>query len=129
MRGIVDDIRKKGGELIAVGNGNAKQARRFHEEQEMTFPLLTDPSLKTYRAAGFRSGVRTVATAGSAKNAVTALLQGFVQGRTQGTAMQQGGALVIARDGTEIYRFVSKEAGDHPPPEDLVGAFLTKRSD
>lgn len=129
MRGIADDIRTHGGELIAVGNGSAKQAKRFHEEQEMTFPLLTDPSRRTYRAAGFLSGARTVANARSAKRAVAALLQGFVQGRTQGAATQQGGALVIARDGTEIYRFVSKEAGDHPAPEDLVRAFLPKRSD
>lgn len=122
MRGIVGEIRKKGAELVVVGNGSAKQAKRFYEEQEMTFPLLTDPSLRTYKAAGFRSGVRTVANAKSARHGVRALLQGFVQGRTQGTADQQGGALVIGRDGTEIYRFVSQEAGDHPDPKDLVRA-------
>lgn len=122
MRGIADDIRKKGATLVAVGNGSAKQAKRFHEEQEMTFPLLTDPSLRTYRAAGFRSGARTVANAKSAMHGARALLQGFVQGRTQGSATQQGGALVIARDGTEILRFVSREAGDHPDPKDLVRA-------
>jgi hypothetical protein len=122
LRGIADEIREKGAELIAVGNGTAKQAKRFHEDQKMTFPLLTDPSLRTYRAAGFLKGLRTVANAKSAKHGVRAVLQGFVQGRTQGTADQQGGALVIAKNGTEIYRYVSQEAGDHPDPKDLVGA-------
>lgn len=122
LRGIADEIRKKGAELVAVGNGSAKQAKRFHEEQEMTFRLLTDPSLRTYKAAGFKSGVRTVANAKAAKHALRAVLKGFMQSRTQGSANQQGGALVIGRDGTEIYRFVSQEAGDHPDPKDLVRA-------
>jgi hypothetical protein len=122
LRGIADEIHDKGAALIVVGNGSAKQAKRFHEEQKMTVPLLTDPSLRTYKAAGFLSGARTVANARTAKHGVRALLQGFVQGRTQGTASQQGGALVIAKNGTEIYRYVSQEAGDHPDPKDLVRA-------
>ena len=103
-----------------IGNGNAKQAKRFHAEQKMTMPLLTDSSLRTYRAAGFMSGIATVANVRSARRGAAALLQGFFQGRTQGTADQQGGVLAIAPGGKELYRYVSKEAGDHPDPKDFV---------
>ena len=122
LRDTAGEIRKKGGELVAVGNGTAKQATRFHAEQEMAFTLLTDPGLRTYKAAGFKSGVRTVANAGSTKRGIAALLQGFRQSRTQGSAFQQGGALVIAPGGKELYRHVSLEAGDHVDPADLVRA-------
>ena len=115
-------IAKKGGELIAVGNGSAKQAKRFHDEQKMAFRLLTDPGLKTYKAAGFRSGALTVVNPSVAKRGVAALLQGFRQSRTQGTAFQQGGALVIARGGKELFRYVSREAGDHVDPALLIDA-------
>jgi hypothetical protein len=122
LRGVVEEIRAKKAELYVIGNGRASQAKAFHEEQEMTSPLLTDPSLRTYRAAGFKSGIATVANVRSARRAAAALLQGFVQTRTQGTANQQGGALVIAPGGKELYRYVSREAGDHPDPKDLVRA-------
>ncbi len=122
LRGVVEEIRGKKAELFVVGNGNAKQAKKFHEEQKMISPLLTDPSLRTYRAAGFKSGMGTVANLRSARRAAAALVQGFLQTRTQGTADQQGGALVIAPGGKELYRYVSQEAGDHPDPKDLVRA-------
>lgn len=122
MRDILGDVKKKGAELVVVGNGTAKQAKQFHEEQKMEMRLLTDPSLRTYKAAGFKKGALTVANPRSAAHAAKALLQGFVQGRTQGTATQQGGALVIDTDGTELFRYVSREAGDHPDPKSLVAA-------
>ena len=120
LRGIAKTIEKRGAHLIAIGNGSAKQAKAFHAEQEMNFPLLTDPSLRTYRAAGFKSGVLTTATPGTLKRGLAAIAKGFRQGRTKGAAFQQGGALVIEPGGRERFRFVSDEAGHHPDPKDLV---------
>ena len=122
MRDIVDEVKDKGAELVVVGNGTGSQAKAFHEEQKMAMRLLTDPSLRTYKAAGFKKGALTVASPRSAAAAAKALLQGFIQGRTQGTATQQGGALVIEPGGKELFRFVSQFAGDHPDPKSLVDA-------
>lgn len=122
MRDTAGEITKAGAELIAIGNGTAKQAKRFHEEQKMAFRLLTDPGLKTYKAVGFKSGALTIANPSVAKRGVKALLQGFRQSRTQGTAFQQGGALVIAPGGKELFRYVSTEAGDHVDPAELIDA-------
>lgn len=125
LRDFVEPIRERGGQLLAIGNGSAKQAKAFHEEQEMAFPLLTDPSLRTYRAAGMKSGLARTFGISSALRGLSALRGGFLQGRTKGAALQQGGALVIAPDGTELFRFVSEEAGQHPDPQDLVDALGT----
>ena len=125
MRDFVEPIRERGGELIAIGNGSARQAKAFREEQQMAFRLLTDPSRKTYQAAGFKRGVTSTLGPGSLVRGLGALRKGFFQGRTKGDAFQQGGALVIAPGGKELYRFVSEEAGQHPDPRDLVDALGT----
>ena len=38
----------------------------------------------------------------------------------QGSALQQGGALVIDRGGRVLYRFVSRTGGDHVDPANLI---------
>ncbi len=125
MRGIHGAVKKKGGEIVAVGNGSAKQAKAFRAEQDVPFPLLTDPSLKTYRAAGLASGVATTFAPSSAVRAAKAVAGGFIQGRTQGHAFQQGGAFVFAKGGRELFAYRSRTAGDHPDPKELIAALPT----
>jgi hypothetical protein len=40
----------------------------------------------------------------------------------QGDALQQGGVLVIAPDGTLVFRFASRVSGDHPEVERVLSA-------
>jgi hypothetical protein len=122
LRGVVDQIRARGAELVVIGNGSAAQAREFRDEQQLTFPLLTDPSLESYRRAGFRRGVASTLGPRAVLHGLAALGQGFVQGRTKGDPLQQGGALVVAAGGRLLYHQVSREAGDHAAHEALLDA-------
>jgi AhpC/TSA antioxidant enzyme len=122
LRDVVDAIRAKGAELYAIGNGNALAAKDFKEEQKLNFTLLTDPSLATFQAAGFKSGIASTFGIKTLKSAVGAFRGGFSQSKTQGHAMQQGGALIFTPGDKELYRYISKEAGDHPDPQELVKA-------
>ena len=47
---------------------------------------------------------------------------GFRQSHVAGDALQQGGVVVIAPGGVELFRFISSEAGDHPAPADILTA-------
>lgn len=128
MRDFVEPIRARGGELVAIGNGSVEQARTFHDEQQMAFRLLTDPSRKTYAAAGMKSGIGRTIGLSPLLRGLSVMRAGFRQGRTKGAAFQQGGALVIARGGKELFRFVAEGAGHHPDPQEMVAALGTSPS-
>lgn len=103
-----------------VGNGSPAMASAFAEDFDVRSPLYTDPSLSVYAAVGLHRGVGSLW--GTMKAAPRALKGGFVQGRTQGDAMQQGGVLVVDREGRELYRHVSAFAGDHPSMDAILAA-------
>ena len=122
MRDVVSDIRDKGAELIVVGNGKPFHAKDFLEQYPVDFPLYVDPDLEAYAAAGLRRGVGSTFTLGVLKNSARALKGGFRQGKTQGDPWQQGGVFVIHPPAKEQFAYISRTAGDHPPPATFLAA-------
>lgn len=115
-------IRSLGAELIVIGHGTVDEARAFRDEHHLTCPLFTDPERQAYVALKMRHGRRTLLSPRVPVHAITAMWQGFRQTFVAGDPMQQGGVLVIARDGVELYRYISREAGDHPPVSRILAA-------
>ena len=122
MRDRIDDIRARGAELVIVGNGAQHFAAAFREDQHLDCPLLVDPELRAYRAAGLRRGRVELLSPRLASNALRALRSGARQGAVQGDPWQLGGVFVIRPGGALAFRHVSREAGDHPPIEDVLHA-------
>jgi hypothetical protein len=92
------------------------------EPQQGEPPLLTDPSLRTFTAAGMKHGrLRTFSLAAAAPT-IRALREGFRQTRTMGQPWQQGGALVLARGGEVLFSHSSDDPGDHPPIDKVLAA-------
>ena len=112
-------IRAAGARLVFVGNGRPDQARSFAQRDVPGCTVLTDPSLESYRALGFRRSIVATLGVGSALGALRATLRGRRQTRTEGDAWQQGGVLVLARGGRVIFLQRNRDAGDRP---DLAGA-------
>jgi NAD(P)-dependent dehydrogenase (short-subunit alcohol dehydrogenase family) len=122
LRGRIDDFRSRGAELVIVGNGAENFAAAFREDFALDGPLLVDPNLRAYRAAGLRRGRVELLSPRLPKNALRALRSGARQGAVQGDPWQLGGVFVIRSGGHLAYRYVSREAGDHPPVDDIVAA-------
>ena len=122
MRDALDDIREAGAELVVVGSGRPEHAREFRDAQRLRFPLLVDPELASFRAAGLRRGVLSTIGPRALGHALRALRSGARQGATRGDPWQLGGALVIRPPGEIAWRHVSREAGDHPPLDELLRA-------
>lgn len=120
LRDIDQQVRERGAKLLAVGNGSPRQAAAFQEERELPFPVLTDPDLVAYRAAGLRRDLASTLRLGVIKNAARALTSGNRQGSVQGDPWQQGGAFVFAPGDRVLFSQVSREAGDHAEPETLL---------
>lgn len=123
MRERLDDIRSAGAELAIVGNGAASFASAFREDLRLgEVPLLVDPELRSYRAAGLRRGRVEALSPRLPANAFRALSRGFRQVGVQGDPWQLGGVFVIRPGGVLLFRHRSAEAGDHPAIEDLLAS-------
>ena len=57
LRDRADEIRGAGAELVIVGNGAASFGKAFSEDYGLDGPVLVDPELRAYRAAGLRRGL------------------------------------------------------------------------
>ena len=122
LRGVTQEIRQRGAELVVIGNGTPAQAKSFAEERQLDFPLLTDPGRRAFKAAGLRRGLGSTFNLGFVKNAADTLKRGYRQGVTQGDPWQQGGAFVIAPGDEVLFSYISATAGDHPDPRDLLAS-------
>lgn len=117
-----DAIRRKGAELVFVGNGNRRFARGFVEQFAIEAPVYVDPELVAYRALEFSRPVLGLLNPKVWVAGARALGRGARQGAIQGDAFQLGGVLVVRKDGTVAYRFASATAGDHPPVAEVLAA-------
>jgi len=122
LRDRVDEIRELGAELVVVGNGAVNFAKAFREDYRLDSPLLVDPELRAYRAAGLRRGRVEALSPRLPLNALRALRGGSRQGSIQGDVWQLGGVFVIRPGGELAYRYVSRVAGDHAPVDAILDA-------
>jgi dehydrogenase/reductase SDR family protein 12 len=122
LRDRIQDIRDRGAELVIVGNGAQNFAAAFREDFQLDCPLLVDPELRAYRAAGLRRGRVEILSPRLPLNALRALMSGARQGAVEGDPWQLGGVFVIRPDGELTYRYASSAAGDHPSVDDILAA-------
>ena len=122
LRDAQEEIRARGAELAIVGNGAASFAGAFREDFALTGPLLVDPELRAYRAAGLRRGRVELLSPRLPFHAIRALRTGARQMGVQGDPWQLGGMFVIRPGGALAFRHVSREAGDHPAVSDVLAA-------
>ena len=122
LRGVVEQIRERGAQLVVVGNGSVAQAASFAKERELDFSLLTDPGRRSYKAAGLMRNIVSTFNPFFLKAAGRAMKNGHRQGTVQGDPWQQGGAFVFAPGNEVLFAQISKAAGDHAEPSDLVSA-------
>jgi hypothetical protein len=120
LRDALGAIRARGAELVVIGNGAAHFARAFREDMQLDVPLLIDPELRSYRAAGLRRGFLESLSPRVPLDALRALTRGFRQTGIQGDPFQLGGLLVIHPPDRLAYHHESRTAGDHPPIDRIV---------
>ena len=121
LRPLGERVRSLGAELVLIGHGTIEQAQAFRDEAR-PLAVFTDPTRQAYCAMNMRRGRRTVLTVGVLRRAIRAWRLGFRQSRVAGDPFQQGGVVIVAPTGPERYRFISREAGDHPTPDDILTA-------
>lgn len=122
LRPFTSEFEAAGAELTVIGNGSVKQAAAFAEERDLPFRLLTDPGLRSYKAADLKRSVLSTFRPTLVTSGLRALKGGHRQSSVRGDPIQQGGAFVIAAGGDVLYSQKSDTAGDHVDPEALLAA-------
>lgn len=122
LRAALPSIHRCGAELVIVGNGQPEHAVDFCRTHSVDTPVLVDPELRAYSAAGLKRGIWSSIKPSTWRNTLRAYRSGARQGVTQGDPWQQGGVFVIRPGNVTAYRHVSREAGDHPPVDAVVAA-------
>jgi peroxiredoxin len=121
----VADIVASGADVVLVGNGEPEHIEGFVERQRLAghpVTILTDPTLKAHRAAGFdRSAWMTIGPAALWSD-LMAFGRGYFSAGTQGDRWQQGGILVVDAAGTLAFRAASRSAPDPVAAETIVDA-------
>lgn len=115
------DYASKGADLIFIGNGSSYFVKIFKEQNGLNgAQLYTDPSLKSFAAAGFRKGFWI--DPGEMHSRTDFLYQAVryqMRMTNEGNVWQLGGVLAICPGDKIKYQFTSQALGDFPPSMDV----------
>ena len=107
-------------ELIFIGSGTSKQAKFFQEDYKITAKIYADKELTIYKSLGAKNSLMSSIIPQVWLAGIRAFLKGFMQSKTQGTYTQQGGIVLLTQNGQIAFLHLSKYAGDHIDPENLL---------
>lgn len=115
----------KGAKIHFIGNGSPNFIDGFKEElmiQEAS--IFTDPTLESFRSAGFKRGFLACIGPTAITNALKLkkkhnLPKKYEKG--MGDLWQLGGVLAIAPEGRVVFQHFSEVLGDFPPEDDALG--------
>jgi len=113
--------------VVFVGNGEPRYIDGFirrHGIVPELVEVLTDPERGAFRAADLERGFWRTFGLRAGFHALRARLMGNRQGSIEGDNLQQGGVLVIERDGTLVYAHADATLGDHANTTDVVDAAM-----
>jgi hypothetical protein len=122
LRDTLPEIRRRGAELVIIGNGRPEHAIDFRDSEHVESPLYVDPELQAYAAAGLKRGLRSSLAPSVIFRGIRAFIEGERQGAIMGDPWQQGGVFIIRPGNRVEFAYISEEAGDHPSSEAIISA-------
>jgi peroxiredoxin len=116
-------LEQNGAKIYFVGVGSATYIRKFKEDLGISeATMFSDPSLLSFRLAGFKRGFLASHSPRSVANQVKLAREGHSFGKLEkgtGDLWQLGGTLVVAPDDRVTYQYISQAQGDFPPESDF----------
>jgi len=122
LTNALPEIHGRGGELVVVGCGPPEHIAGFREATGYAGPLVTDPSLRTFQAAGLAYGWRRTFGPRTVLKGIRAFARGFRQGARRGDPFQQGGTFVLGPGDRVCFEWRDRFAGDHPALREVLAA-------
>ena len=122
LAGREPEFTARNADLIVIGNGVPQHIEPFREATGYRGRLFTDPTLAVYKILDLKSGIGGMFGLKTVQQGFKAFRKGVSQEGIQGSALQLGGALVAGPGDTIHHFYRSREAGDHPPVDQLLAA-------
>lgn len=119
MLELKPDIERAGARLCVIGNGTPLHARVFMNEANLHADVFTDPGRLLYDALAMRHGIFATINPTSRRYVRRAQARGFRQLGVRGDPWQQGGAIVVAKDGAVAFLQRFAIAGERVDMADL----------
>lgn len=117
-----DVYERAGSKIYFIGNGAPYYISKFKSDLGIeSAPIFTDPSLSTFRQAGFKRSFFNALSPTSLANSLKLYLKGHKQGSMDpatGDPWQLGGVVVVCPKLGLRYHYISEAAGDYPPFKD-----------
>ena len=127
MRDAYEDITRTGAEVVAIGTGDARYARRFVEEESIPYPVLVDDDAAAARAASVRRGsALTVLGPAGYGGSIRARRAGHRIHRPGKRTFQLGATFVVGPGGHMWYEHIDGNTTDHAPVEEVFAALASK---
>lgn len=116
-----NELEASGLQIIAVGLGEPKHARRYCGKLAPGITCLTDKTTGSHQKYGLRQGTSgEMISLDLMKASVRALSSGHIQGQATGDPKMLPGTFIVDCEGRVGYAHYSKHAGDTPPIADLA---------
>jgi len=123
LRDSYEEIRAAGADVVAIGTGNHRYARRFVEEERIPFAVLVDDDAEAARAASIAPGsIRNILKPSTYVDSVHTWRRGHRIHMSGKRVTQLGASFVIRPGGVVIYSHIDATTTDHAPIADVLGA-------
>jgi hypothetical protein len=122
LRNVLPEIHTRGGEVVVVGCGMPEHIAGFRTATGYDGPLVTDPSLRSFQAAGLAYGWSRTFDPRALRKGIAAFASGFRQGARRGNPVQQGGTFVLGPGDRVRFEWRDRFAGDHPEMQQVLAA-------
>jgi peroxiredoxin len=118
-----DEIRAKGGDVVAVFQYRAEPTRNFCRHRNVPFDCLGDPERDAYTQVSLGQGPREEWLGRHIlRGWVRTARRGVYPGLVKGDASLQPGTFVVGTDGRLTYAHYNKDSTDNAPIADVLAA-------
>lgn len=121
------ELTQLGLRVVYVGNGEPRYIEAFVERNGIdpeVVEVITDPTLAAHRALELQRSFGSTYGPRALWNVGRALVSGFRPTTVEGDEQQQGGVLVVDREGRVAYLHRDRALGDHANTTEVIAAAM-----
>ena len=124
MRDRYNEITSAGGEIVAVGTGDAAYAEAFVADENVPFPVLVDDTAQAAHAASVKkvNFATLLFDPRSVRGALQARRDGYRVKKSGKRVNQLGATFVLGPGSTVRYEHIDIHTADHAPLADVLAA-------
>jgi peroxiredoxin len=116
-------FKRDGAGVVLVGMGSPQECEQFRREQQVPFPIISDPDRRLYKAFQLqRMSALGMLSPALAVKGISAMARGHGLGRPVGDVRQLPGVFIVDSDGRIAWGHRPEDPAGHPAPATILAA-------